>query len=263
MGDDVMRNRPVALITGASGGLGLEFSKLCATDGYDLVLVARSEEKLHAVKSHLEQRYGVDAHVCPQDLSQKDAALNIFDYTREHGLVVNALVNNAGFGDAGAFSGCDWKRQQDMVQVNIVALMQLTYCFLPQMLDLGRGRILNLSSVAAFCAGPYMSVYYASKGFVRSFSEALFEETRGTGVTVTALCPPPTATGFEHAANMGSKSTMFRRAARAEDVARAGYKAMQKGKALCYCGAFTKFMGFGSRLVSRKTARRFAMRMDR
>ncbi|MGI6032977.1 MAG: SDR family NAD(P)-dependent oxidoreductase [Coriobacteriales bacterium] len=258
-----MTKGPVALITGASGGLGLEFSKLCAADGYDLVLVARNEGKLYAIKNDLERRYGIAAFVCPQDLSSKDAALNVFDYTIEHGLDVDVLINNAGFGDSGAFWKRDWERQQDMVQVDIVALMQLTHCFLPQMLTRGSGKILNLSSVAAFCAGPYMSVYYASKEFVRSFSEALFEETRGTGVTVTALCPPPTATGFESAADMGSESKMFRKAARAEDVARIGYKAMQKGKALCYCGAFTKLMGFGSRLVSRKVARRFATKMDR
>lgn len=258
-----MTKKPIALITGASGGLGLEFSKLCAADGYDLVLVARSEDKLYSIKNDLEQRYGVAVYVCPQDLAQEDAALSVLEFTMVRDLDVSVLINNAGFGDSGAFCERDWKRQRDMIQVNIIALMQMTYCYVPPMVERGSGKVLNLSSVAAFCAGPYMSVYYASKGFVRSFSEALFEETRGTGVTVTALCPPPTATGFEQAADMGNESTMFRRAARAEDVARTGYEAMQKGKALCYCGAFTKIMGFGSRFVSRNIARKFATIMDR
>ncbi len=184
-----------------------------------------------------------------------------FNYALEHD-DCRRVDHNAGFGDAGSFADSDWRKQYEMVQVNITALMQLTRCFLPGMIERGHGRILNLSSVAAFCAGPDMSVYYASKAFVRSFSEAIAEEVRGTGVTVTALCPGPTATGFEKAAAMNQGSTMFKKAASAEDVAKAGVRAMEKGKVLCYQGAFTKAMSFGVRLIPRSIARRFARKMN-
>ena len=187
----------------------------------------------------------------------------MYDYVLGRGTRIDALVNNAGFGDSGAFHEADWSRQRDMVQVNIVAMMRLTRLFVPHMVERGVGMVLNLSSVAAFSAGPYMSVYYATKAYVLSFSEALHEELAGTGVTVTALCPGPTATGFEASASMGSGSTMFRRAADPADVARDGYDAMKKGKAVCLQGAFTKAMAFGSRLVPRSVARRIAMCMNR
>ena len=254
--------RKTALVTGASGGLGLEFARLLAKEKCDLVLVARNEGKLNGIKGELEGEHGITAWVCPCDLSRVDAALEVFRFTQAHDLEIDVLINNAGFGDSGSFAECDWQKQYDMVQVDITALMQLTRCFLPGMIRRGRGWILNLSSVAAFCAGPGMSVYYAAKAFVRSFSEAVAEEVRGTGVTVTALCPGPTATGFEAAADMGSGSKMFRRAARPEDVAKAGLRALRLGKALCYQGTFTKCMSFLSRLAPRSVTRKYAGKMD-
>ena len=259
-----MKNRKeTALITGASSGLGLEFAKLCAMDGYDLLLVARNEGKLYKVKNELENAYSVKVSVFACDLSRQDAARDVYDFTLEHEQDIGVLINNAGFGDAGRFWQRDWERQYQMVQLNITALMQLTHCFLKPMVQKGRGKILNISSVAAFSAGPYMSIYYASKAFVRSFSEAVAEEVKGTGVTVTGLCPGPTATGFEKNAGMGANSTMFRNAASAEDVARAGYRAMQKGKVLYYHGAFTKCMNIGARLLPRSISRKFAAKMNR
>ncbi len=260
---DHIKREGVALVTGASGGLGLEFAKLCAEDGYDVVLVARNEKKLNQVKRDLESEYKINAYVCLADLSAVDAAEDVYRYTVEHELKIEVLINNAGFGDAGAFHERDWKKQYQMVQVNIVALMQLTHLYTPGMINRKCGYIMNLSSVAAFCAGPYMSIYYASKEFVRSFSEAVADEVRGTGVTVTALCPGPTATGFEKAADMGDKSTMFRKAASASEVAQTGYSAMKKGKTLCYVGSFTKLMSFGTRFVSRKFARKYATKMNK
>lgn len=257
----IMGNRKAALITGASGGLGLEFAKLLAREKYDLVLVARNEGKLYRLKNELESG-GISVYVCAMDLSVPDAALNVFNYTLEHQLQVDVLINNAGFGDACAFAESDWNRQYQMVQVNIAALMQLTHCFLPQMIRRGSGSILNLSSVAAFSAGPGMSVYYASKAFVLSFSEAVAEEVRGSGVTVTALCPGPTATGFEAAASMGRDSRMFSSAKKAEDVAKEGLRAMRRKKVLCFQGGFTKLMSFLCRIVPRQVARRYAGKMN-
>ncbi len=252
-----------AVVTGASGGLGLEFAKLCAADGYNVVLAARNENKLEEIKAQLEADYKIRAYVCPVDLSAVDAAEDVYRFTEEKNLPVEILINNAGFGDAGAFHERDWKKQYEMVQVNIVALMQLTHLYTPDMIRRKKGRIMNLSSVAAFCAGPYMSIYYASKEFVRSFSEAVAEEVRGTGVTVTAVCPGPTATGFEKAADMGDQSTMFKKAASASEAAKIGYRAMKRGKTLCYVGSYTKLMGFGTRFVSRKFARKYAVKMNR
>ena len=257
-----MTKKRTVLITGASSGLGLEFAKICAKNGHDLVLVARSEGKLYALKNQLEAEHGIRVFVCPADLSAEDAALDVWDYTLEQNLRVDVLINNAGFGDAGSFAQRDWKKQSDMVKVNILALMQLTHCFLKPMIEQGYGRILNLSSVAAFCAGPDMSVYYASKAFVRSFSEAIAEEVKGTGVTVTALCPGPTATGFEQAAAMSKGSSMFQKAASAFAVAKTGLSALERGKVLCYCGAFTKLVSIGARLAPRALTRKVAKRMN-
>lgn len=254
--------KKTALITGASGGLGLEFARLCAEKRYNLVLVARNEGRLYAIKNELESQYGVTAYVRAADLSKVDAALDVFDYTLERGLTIDILINNAGFGDTGDFADCDWQKQYEMIQVNITALMQLTRCFLKGMTECGYGEILNLSSVAAFCAGPGMSVYYASKAFVRSFSEALAEEVKGSGVSVTAFCPGPTATGFQNAASMKRNAVMFRKAANASEVAKVGFRAMEKGRALCYYGAFVKLASLGARLVPRSITRKFAKKMN-
>ncbi len=180
----------------------MEFARIYAREGYDLVVIARSEGKLYRLKSELEAQYGCHVWVFAQDLSQPDAAYEVFNYTLEQSITIDVLVNNAGFGDFGNFWEVDAQRQTDLLQVNIVALVQLTRYFLPGMVERRCGSVLNLSSVAAFSAGPRMCLYYASKEFVRSFSEAIAEEVRGTGVTVTALCPGPTATGFEQAAQM-------------------------------------------------------------
>ena len=258
-----MNANPTALVTGASGGLGAEIARILAQQGFDLLLVARNERKLQALKEELEAAHNIEAQALPCDLAREDAALDVYDYVLGRALSIDVLVNNAGFGDSGAFHEADWGCQRNMVQVNVVALMQLTRLLVPHMVERRCGMVLNLSSVAAFSAGPYMSVYYATKAYVLSFSEVLSEELRGTGVTVTALCPGPTSTGFESAASMGSSSTMFRHAASAAEVARDGVKAMRAGKAVCLQGAFTKAMAFGSRLVPRAIARKAAMRMNR
>ncbi len=258
-----MKRPCTALITGASGGLGLEFARICARKGCDLVLVARNKEKLLSIGKDLEDAYGIRAWACPSDLSVKDAALELYAFTEERGLSVDVLINNAGFGDAGPFMDRPWQKQYEMVQVNIASLMQLTHLYLKPMTERGYGKVLNLSSVAAFCAGPDMSVYYASKAFVMSFSEALAEEVKGTGVTVTALCPGPTATGFEKAVDMGKDSRMFKRAASPSKVAEDGIRAMEKGRVLVYEGAFTKLASVGSRIAPRFLTRRLARSMNR
>lgn len=256
--------KQLCLITGASGGIGMEFARVFAKNGYDLILVARNRERLDAVKAELEAESETQVTVCPADLTSADQIEQLYEHLISVGAQVDTLVNNAGFGDLGAFLDSDWRRQQALIDLNITALVRLTYLFGSEMKKRGAGRIINLSSVAAFSAGPYMSLYYASKSFVLSFSEALSEELKGSGVTVTALCPGPTETGFERNAGM-EKSVMFSRfkPASAEDVAEAGYQAAMRGKSVKYHGFVTQSYRFLARLLPRSLLRRIAAGMNR
>ena len=161
-----------ALVTGASGGLGLEFARLFAADGYDLVLVARSEDKLKDHAQAIKTTWGVNVHVVPADLSLPQGTALVVDYTEKNGIKVDTLVNNAGFGDCSEFAACDITKQTSMIDLNVRALTELTYWYLKDMLDAGAGKILNIASVAAFEPGPGMPVYFATKAFVLSFTEA-------------------------------------------------------------------------------------------
>ena len=199
-----------ALITGATGGLGREFAMLAAADGCDLVLIARSESALADLGAEIGKKFPVRCYILPCDLSYPGAAQYVFGFVREEGIRVDILINNAGFGDFGPVAESDLARLEQMMQVNMAALVGLTRLLLPSMLAHGYGRILNVASLAAFQPGPLMAVYYASKAFVLSFSEALAFECRGTGVTVTALCPGPTRTGFEKNAR-AEQSGLFHR----------------------------------------------------
>ncbi len=248
--------RQTVLITGASSGIGKELAKVFAQNRFNLVLVARSEAKLSAVKNKLEEKYGTCVTVIPQDMTEENAADKIAQQLTKMNIQADVLVNDAGYGDHAGFLDSDWEKQKHMVELNILAVMRMTYVFGNQMRERGQGRILNLSSVAAFFAGPYMSVYYASKAFVLSFSEAVNEELKGTGVTVTALCPGPTSTGFEAAADMkNSKMFTFVIPQTAKEVAKAGYKACMTGKPILYHSAVTQLSNVGARLAPRYLSR--------
>ncbi len=247
------------LITGASGGIGLELAYLFAKDGHNLILVARSGDKLASIKDELERTYGISAQTAVIDLSEKGAADELFKLTEENGFKIDNLVNNAGFANWGAFLDSDWDRQQRLMTLNSENLVRLTYLYGRAMKAAGAGRILNVASVAAFCAGPYMSLYYASKSFVVSFSQAVHEELLKTGVTVTCVCPGPTVTDFEKRAEMkNSRMFTFFRPASAKSVAKRSYRAMQKGKPLVYHSYVTKLGNIASRLLSRRIGRKFA-----
>lgn len=252
------------LITGASGGLGREFARIFAKNGQDLILVARSTAQLEQLSGELKEAYGTDAVPFSADLTCDSEIQRLYDWVREKGWQVDCLVNNAGFGDLGAFLDGDWTRQQALLELNVLAVVRLTRLFGKDMKRRGFGRILNVASAAAFSAGPNMALYYASKSFVLSFSEALAEELKGSGVTVTALCPGPTATGFERNAHMG-KSVMFSvfPPASAERAAKAGYEAMMGGKPVKYHGFVTHSFSLLSRLLPRSAARRLAKGMNR
>lgn len=245
------------LITGASSGIGLEFAKLFAKNGHNLVLVARNEDKLNTLKNELKNKYDVQVYVYKKDLSQKDSAYDIFNYTSEKELFIDTIINNAGFGDFGKFSELDLQKQTDMVQVNIMSVMQLCHLFVNPMLEKNCGKILNVASIASFIPGPLMSTYHATKAFVLSFSEALSFELKGTGVSVMALCPGPTKTGFEEKANL-ENSGLFKhiKNSTAEEVAKYGYKKLQEKSIIAIPGIINKMIISPSKFTPRKIVRR-------
>ena len=251
------------LITGASSGIGLALAKEFANHGHNLILVARNKDKLEKGKEQLKRENKVQVEVYKADLSVEKERLELYDYTKSNHLQVEILVNNAGFGDANAYLDATWERQKNMVDVNVVALMHLSYLYAAEMKKRGKGKIMNVSSAAAFSAGPYMSIYYATKAFVLSLSQAMYEELKGDGIIVTALCPGPTITEFEKNANMVNTKmfTMFG-ASTPEKVARCGYHGLMKGKAVIYHGKITWGYNFISRFCTRKFARKMAQRMD-
>jgi len=191
-----------SVVTGASGGIGLEIARNLAAQRRPLVLVARSADKLESLAAELRQRHGIRVEVIAIDLSASRAADQVAAEIVRRGTVVDTLVNNAGFGLFGKHVDTQLHDEQQMIDVNITALTRLTKLLLPAMVERGRGRLLNVASTAAFQPGPYMAVYYATKAYVLSYSEALAEELRGTGVTVTVLCPGPTTSGFQDKADM-------------------------------------------------------------
>lgn len=245
--------RPLAVVTGASGGIGLELARILAADGHDVALVARSAERLAAEAEELSRRHGIAAHVFAADLAPAGAADDLVRELSRAGLEPEVLVNNAGFGLRGAFAGSDPDTLDDMIRLNVLALTRLTRLVLPGMLERGRGRVLNVASTAAFQPGPGMAVYYATKAYVLSFSEALAVELAGSGVTVTTLCPGPTATGFAAAAGLES-SHLFRvgNVMTAREVARQGYAGMRQGRRVIVTGARNRLLAFGTRLAPRR-----------
>jgi hypothetical protein len=241
-----------ALITGASSGIGREFAKLFAKDGYDLVIVARGREALEKVREQIQEHHKVQVKIFDRDLSQTHNISEIYGKLLEEKIEIDVLVNNAGFGDFGKFHERDWDRQLGMVQVNVIAVMQLTRLLLPHMVKRGNGKILNVASNAAFQPGPLMAVYYATKAFVLSFSEAISNELEGTGVTVTTLCPGPTATHFQTIAGVHN-TRLFRTRVlpHPKEVALFGYKAMQNKRRVVVHGWYNKFIVFIERFSPR------------
>lgn len=222
-----MRN--TALVTGASSGIGLELARIHAQNGGDLVIVARRKSRLDALKTDLEREYGVEVFVIPADLGEPRAAQNVYARTKESGIEVDVLINNAGFGGYGKFHERPWERDEAMIQLNVQTLCALTHAFLGDMVARDRGRILNVASTAGLVPGPLQAVYYATKAFVVSFSQAIAEELSDTNVSVTALCPGPVETEFGEVANFKGASA-FQKPASAVDVAKVGYQAMQQGR---------------------------------
>jgi len=251
--------RRTALVTGGSDGIGLEIAKELARKGFDIALVARRRDTLEAAAGQLEGKFDIKAHVFAADLRRAEAPEQIFDFLHNENIPIEVLVNNAGFGLGGEFSETELTRELEMIQVNIGALTHLTKLFLPPMVRARTGRILNVASTAAFQPGPLMAVYYATKAYVLSFSQALAEELRNTGVTVTALCPGPTQTDFAEAAQM-TNSRLFTTfgVADADDVARYGVRSMLRGKRLAIPGIRNKVLAQANRIAPRALSAKLA-----
>lgn len=254
MSDRPKPGRETALVTGASGGIGEELARGLASRGYDLVLLARSGEKLERLSEDLGKRHQVRVERLSIDLSTTDAIGQVQRFVEAQEREVDVLINNAGFGTFGPFAESDVASEIGQIQLNVVTLTHLTRVFLPSMVRRGRGAILNVASTAAFQPGPLMSVYYATKAYVLSFSIALANELEGSGVTVTCLCPGPTRTGFMERAKMPGAGLLEKRGVMMEPstVALKGINGLVRGKRLVIPGLLNKVLAHSTRLGSRK-----------
>jgi len=252
------RKRSNVLITGASSGIGADLARVFAREGHELVPVARSRERLHELARELRDAHGATARVLPIDLSVSGAASALHDLALREGVEVDVLVNDAGFGMRGPFVELDPARQLEMIQVNLVALTELTRLFVPDMLRRGAGRILNVASTAAFQPGPLMAVYCATKAYVLSFSEALAEELRGSGVTVTCVTPGATETGFGEIAGVAATRLFRSGTMSSSSVAEAAYAATSKGVPLAVPGCRNRLLAGSVRFLPIPMAARVA-----
>ncbi|MBD3220628.1 SDR family NAD(P)-dependent oxidoreductase [bacterium] len=254
---------PITLITGASSGIGADLAREHARAGGSLVLVARRRERLEELAAELADRHDAEALILARDLTAPDAAGALHRDIAERGLEVDHLINNAGFGGLGLFHEIAPERHEAMIQLNVLALTQLTRFFLPEMIARGSGRVLNVASVAGFVPGPWQAAYYATKAYVLSLTEALAVELRGTGVTVTALCPGPTTTEFAEQAGADRLKLFESGTATSADVAAYGYRAMLRGKTVAIHGASNRMVPTLLRVLPRGVPARMVERVQR
>ena len=252
------------LITGASSGIGLELAKIFARNNHNLILVARSTDKLATLKREIQSSTGAQVEIFGADLSLPNSAGELYQTVQSKNLSVDILVNNAGVGTYGEFVQTHLKATQDMIHLNITTLTELTKLFLPEMLANKSGRILNVASTASFQPGPLMTVYYATKAFVLHFSEGLFEELKDSGVTVTALCPGPTESGFQAAAKMENVALFDAvQLPTSKMVAEYGYSALMAGQAIAVHGAMNKVLSSSIGFLPRTMVRKLVMKLQK
>ena len=250
------------LITGASSGIGRELARCFAADGCRMILVSRKAEELEALATQLRTQFKCEAQVFTADLAEADAPEKLTARLTKAGIVVDVLVNNAGFGAQGKFHELNLKRQLEMIQVNVTALLHLTGLLLPGIIKRSKGGILNVASTAAFQPGPGMAVYYATKAFVLSFTEAIAEELTGTGITVSALCPGPTTTNFGKAAGGKFRPVAHKVAMTAEAVAKIGHRGYRNRKVVVITGLRNKVTPMLVRMAPRAAVRKIAKRLN-
>jgi len=252
-----------ALITGASGGIGLELARIFAANGNNVVLVARNQSRLGEIKVELEAKHKVKVLTIDKDLSFRDAAREVYEQTQSSGWQIDYLVNNAGFGDYGPFADSSWDKQLQMIDLNITALTHLTKLYLENMMARKSGKIMNLASTAAFQSGPLMAVYFATKSYVLHFSEALDNEVREKGITVTAVCPGATESGFQAAAAMEESGLVKnKKLPTSHEVATFAYESMMKGKTVAIHGLMNKILANSVRWMPRSVVVKITRKMQ-
>lgn len=255
--------RSFVLITGATAGIGYELAKIYANDGYNLVLIARNSEKLEKVKTELNLIYNVSIHTLSIDLSKDNACEDILSYVNKKHLTVDVLINNAGIGSFGYFKELDIAKEVQQINVNIKALTELTRLFLPVMINNESGSILNVASTAAFCAGPKMATYYATKAFVLSFTEAIYEEIKGSNIKVSCLCPGAVKTEFLDKAGIKKKEFAKKNMMSAKQVAKVAYRDFKKGKLIIVPGINNKIVIAFNKLIPRSLSRKVILLMNK
>lgn len=254
--------RNYTLITGASTGIGYELAKLFAKDRHNLILVARDEGKLETAKNELS-KYNVEVKILSLDLSKSEDIQGLFNYVEMNKLNVDILVNNAGIGTFGDFSEIEWVKEEALIDINIKVLTKLTKYFLPKIIECKNGGILNVASTAAFCSGPRMAAYYASKAYVLNLTEAIYEECKDSGIRISCLCPGPVKTTFQDKAGIKKSESDKKYLMDAEEVAKVSYKDFKKGKLIIIPGMKNKLLVIGNKLLPRRISRKIILKTNK
>lgn len=254
--------RNYTLITGASTGIGYELAKLFAKDRHNLILVARDEGKLETAKNELS-KYNVEVKILSLDLSKSEDIQGLFNYVEMNKLNVDILVNNAGIGTFGDFSEIEWVKEEALIDINIKVLTKLTKYFLPKIIECKNGGILNVASTAAFCSGPRMAAYYASKAYVLNLTEAIYEECKDSGIRISCLCPGPVKTTFQDKAGIKKGESAKKYLMDAEEVAKVSYKDFKKGKLIIIPGMKNKLLVIGNKLLPRRISRKIILKTNK
>lgn len=250
------------LITGASSGIGYEIAKLYANDGYNLVLVARNLDNLKKVKSELS-KYKIDIKILSLDISKGCDIEKLFNYIEEKEIMVSTLINNAGIGSFGDFKNINWEKEEALLDINIKALTRLTKYFLPKIIESKNGGVLNVASTAAFCSGPRMAAYYASKAYVLNLTEAIYEECKESGIKVACLCPGPVKTDFQDKAGIKKSKAAKKYLMDAETVAKIAYKEFNNGKVIIIPGLKNKLLVIINKFLPRSISRNIILRTNK
>ena len=254
--------RNYTLITGASTGIGYELAKLFAKDRHNLILVARDEGKLETAKNELS-KYNVEVKILSLDLSKSEDIQGLFNYVEMNKLNVDILVDNAGIGTFGDFSEIEWVKEEALIDINIKVLTKLTKYFLPKIIECKNGGILNVASTAAFCSGPRMAAYYASKAYVLNLTEAIYEECKDSGIRISCLCPGPVKTTFQDKAGIKKSESAKKYLMDAEEVAKVSYKDFKKGKLIIIPGMKNKLLVIGNKLLPRRISRKIILKTNK
>ena len=257
-----MSNIRYTLVTGASTGIGYELSKLFAKDKHNLILVSRNKNKLQSVKNEL-LKYNIDIKILALDLESSEDIQSLFNYIEINKLAVNILINNAGIGTFGDFNDIEWSKEEALIDINIKALTQLTKYFLPKIIDYKNGGVLNVASTAAFCSGPRMAAYYASKAYVLNLTEAIYEEYKGNGINISCLCPGPVKTSFQGKAGIKKSESAKKYLMDAEEVAKICYKDFNRGRLIIIPGMKNKLLVIGNKLLPRNISRKIILKTNK